>query len=109
MFPILGIYHSSKLRNFKQYYQLKKYNYHYGPKIDTSNAYPQKYNFLLNTRQQHGACLTATEMEGAYTTAGYYNVSLIVGSPLTLDIYSDNDSGEKYNFRYIAVDIHYGL
>ena len=83
--------------------------YHYGPKIDTSNAYPQRYNFLLNTHQQHGACLTTTEMEGAYTTAGYYNATLKVGSPLTLDIYSDDDSGEKYNFRYIAVDIHYGL
>jgi len=74
-----------------------------------SNAYPQHYNFIVSTRQKSGACLTATAIEGAYTTAGYYNPTLEVGSQLSLDIYSDNESGEKYNFRYIAVDIHTGL
>jgi len=83
--------------------------FHYGPKISKNNPYPQKYKFLISTHQQSGACQTATEMEGAYTTAGYYNATLEVGSQLTLDIYSDDDTGEKYNFRYIAVDIHVGL
>ena len=81
----------------------------YGPLINTGNRYPQTYNFLFSTRQQSGTCQTSTAMEGAYTTAGLYNTTLTLGKPITLDIYSDDEAGEKYNFRYIAVDIHVGI
>ncbi|XP_065893749.1 uncharacterized protein [Dysidea avara] len=82
---------------------------HYGPLIETSNPYPQTYNFLISTHQQAGTCQTATAVEGAYTTAGLYSTTLTLGKPITLDIYSDDEAGEKYNFRYIAVDIHVGI
>ena len=51
----------------------------------------------------------ATAEEGSCTTAGYYNSTLAVGKQLTLDIYSDDNSGKKYNFRYITVDVNVGL
>jgi len=81
---------------------------HYGPLVNTANDYPQKYIILISTRQQSGACITATQYEGAYTTAGSYDATLEVGSQLTLDIYGDS-SGESYSFKYFAVDVHVGL
>ena len=83
---------------------------HNGPLVSTKNFYPQRYNFLISTRQQSGACLTATEYEGAYTTIGYYNATLEVGSQLTVDIYGDKSLlPETYIFKYFVVDVHIGL
>ena len=79
----------------------------FGPLVKASNPYPQEYNFLISTHQQSGACITATAIEGKYTTAGYFNYTLPYDHPLSLEIYGDN-SGEKYNFRYIAIDIDVG-
>jgi len=85
----------------------------YGPFISKNNPYPAKYKFLISTRQKSGYCLTATAMEGEYTTGGYYNATLAVGNQLTLDIYSGKDGGKQdkeiFSFKYIAVDIHVGL
>ena len=80
----------------------------YGPLISQMNPYPALYNFLISTHQQSGVCLTATAMEGGYTTGGYYNATLAVGNQLTLDIYGGH-AEEKFSFKYIAVDIHAGL
>ncbi|XP_065885846.1 uncharacterized protein [Dysidea avara] len=80
--------------------------WHYGPSIDDDNRYPQTYNFLISSSQQTGICFTATEDEGSYTNAGFYNASLAVGKQLYLDIYADN-TGERYNFRYITLDIEF--
>ena len=80
---------------------------HLGPLVNASNPYPQEYNFLISTYQQSGACTTATAMEGRYTTAGNYATfknKLTFNLPLSLEIYADN-KGEKYNFKYFAINI----
>jgi len=82
---------------------------HYGPLINKNTPYPQNYNFLISTHQKLGACLTATALEGSYTTAGYFNATLAVGIPLSFDIYGSSDVGENYNIRYITADVHLGL
>ena len=76
-----------------------------GPLVDTSNPVPQEFDFLFSTKQKWGGCVTATANEGRYTTSDHYNAKLKASDGLTLDIYSDNDKGEIYNFRYITVDI----
>ena len=76
-----------------------------GPTVNASNPVPQEYQFLISTKQHFGACVTATAYEGSYTTAKYYTTTIQPDHGLTLDIYSEDDEGEQYNFRYITVDI----
>jgi len=82
---------------------LKSYNN--GPLVNRYNTVPQAFEFLFNTKQQFGACLTSTRYEGSYTTSGHYKALLYPSKGLTLEIYSDNEKGEIYNFKYITVDI----
>ena len=79
--------------------------YKNGPLINKLNPVPQAYEFLLNTKQKWGACCTSTYYEGSYTTSGHYKAQLYPSKGLTLEIYSDDDYGEIYNFKYITVDI----
>ena len=77
-----------------------------GPKINDSNPVPAKFTFLISTQQKMGSCVCSTAYEGSYTTAKYYPDGVQPADrELTLDIYSEDDAGERYNFRYIAVDI----
>ena len=79
--------------------------YKNGPLVSKNNLVPQAYEFLLNTKQKWGTCITSTGLEGSYTTSGHYKAQLYPSKGLTLDIYSDNEKGEIYNFKYITVDI----
>ena len=78
-----------------------------GPRpINASNPVPATFTFLISSEQKMGSCLCSTAYEGSYTTAKYYPDGIQpVDRELTLDIYSEDDEGEQYNFRYIAVDI----
>ena len=76
-----------------------------GPLINRNNPVPQVFEFLFNTKQQFGACITSTYYEGSYTSSGHYKALLYPSKGLQLEIYSDDDKGEIYNFRYITVEI----
>ena len=80
-------------------------NYYNGPRINSNNPVPQEFGFFFSTKQKWGSCVTATAYEGSYTTSGHYTAELHANNGLYLDIYSDNDRGEVYNFKYIIVDI----
>ena len=82
-----------------------KKTYQYGPFVNYNNPFPQAYQFLFNTKQKWATCCTSTKYEGSYTTAGHYTYQLYPQNGLKLEIYSDDDKGEVYNFRYITVDI----
>ncbi|XP_065883507.1 uncharacterized protein [Dysidea avara] len=76
-----------------------------GPKINVHNPVPQQFDFFFSTKQKWGSCITATAYEGSYTTSGHYTTELQANNGLYLDIYSEDDRGEVYNFKYIIVDI----
>ena len=104
-------------RNYKKYapcshvegkpgYALKSIVWHNNrPLAHDSNPVPQEFDFLFSTKQKWGGCVTATAKEGRYTTSDHYNAKLEASDGLTLDIYSDDEKHEIYNFKYITVDI----
>jgi len=80
--------------------------FHNGPRINASNPVPAEFNFLISSQQKIGSCVCSTAYEGSYTTAKYYPTGIQpAGRELTLDIYSEDDAEEQYNFRYIVVDV----
>ena len=74
------------------------------PRINSNNPVPPEFDFFFSTKQKWGSCVTSTAYEGSYTTSGHYTFELQANDGLHLDIYSDDDLGEVYNFRYIIVD-----
>ena len=79
--------------------------YNNGPRINTNNPVPQEFEFFFSTKQKWSSCVTATAYEGSYTTSGHYSVELQANNGLYFDIYSEDNRGEVYNFKYIMVDI----
>ena len=79
--------------------------YFNGPLINVNNTVPQAFDFFFSTKQKWASCVTATAYEGSYTTSGHYTADLQANNGLYLDIYSEDDSGEEYTFKYIMVDI----
>jgi len=76
-----------------------------GPKVNSDNPVPQQFDFFFSSKQKWASCITATAYEGSYTTSGHYSNELQAHNGLYMDIYSDDDHGEVYNFKYIMVDI----
>ncbi|XP_065888039.1 uncharacterized protein [Dysidea avara] len=83
----------------------RRKSYSNGPKIHVNNTVPQEFDFYFSTKQKWGGCVTATAYEGSYTTSGHYTSELQANNGLYLDIYSEDDLGEMYTFKYITVDI----
>jgi len=94
MYPCRGIPRGFHFFNFKQV-------------VNKNNPYPSTYDIIISTKQKSAICKTAFSIEGSFSTSGYFDVDLEVGNGLTLDIYQE--TGRKYNFRYIVADIHLGL
>jgi len=80
-------------------------NYTKGPKINIHNPVPQQFDFFFSSKQKWGSCITTTAYEGSYTTSGHYSNQLKPHNGLYVDIYSDDDNDELYNFKYIITDI----
>ena len=76
-----------------------------GPKINVHNPVPQQFDFFFSSKQKWASCITATAYEGSYTTSSHYSNELQAHNGLYVDIYSDDDHGEVYHFKYIIVDI----
>ena len=77
-----------------------------GPTVPARERfYPGRFEFSFKLNERRGFCYTAHA--GGYVKDATYGRQLDISKGLSLEVYSDDDRGEKYGIRLITVSVIY--
>ena len=77
-----------------------------GPTVPASERfYPGRFEFTFKLNERRGFCYTAHV--GGYVKETTYSRQLDISKGLSLEVYSDDDRGERYGIRLITVSVIY--
>ncbi|XP_067041196.1 uncharacterized protein [Acropora muricata] len=76
------------------------------PIVDKSETfYPGRFELTFKLNEHRGFCYTAHV--GGYVKDATYSRQLDISKGLSLEVYADDDAGEKYGIRLITVSVIY--
>lgn len=76
------------------------------PTVDSSERFfPGRFEFTFKLNEMRGFCYTAHV--GGFVKETTYSRQLDVSKGLSLEVYSDDDHGERYGIRLITVSVIY--